>query len=537
MRERGIQALRAGSPGRKAYGWLVAVFLLSAGTWNVTGAQQPGPGDSPARYVPRQDLFAYMESEGLDAHPDAWHATAAYKLLTETKLGSMIEDLSRQGLEMAFATQDPPPQLKADEIIALAKLGARKGGVIAAWGKAPKDIHTVIVVRGGDQPVVRRLIDLAADAGRKQRGQAGEAPAPVQKAGRTLHPVGNEMSWWLEKGDLVFSDEPDTVLAVLDGKAPNAVDHPIRSALAKSSDGFQPAMVGFVDLAALPPMPPEAARLGLDGLKRIEMAWGFQDDALRSVIRAVVPAPRKGIMALFDQPTFTIDSLPPIPPELSGFTVVSIDLAKTYDKVLDIMKTQKPEMADQIPAIEGAIEQQLGVNVRNDILTRIGPKASLYMEMPAGVMANPMMAMFSMFNGITLTFDVHDEDKLAKSLDTLIGRVNDMLRQQQAARGGDAPAIEFTKLTAPQKGYVLNFPPGTLPPGPLASIQPTILLGTDRLAIGSTTPAARKGMAPKRPDGVWKPTGAYVPVMRRLPQGMVLLYVTIPARPSPRRSP
>ncbi len=86
-------------------------------------------------------------------------------------------------------------------------------------------------------------------------------------------------------------------------------------------------------------MPPEAVQLGLDGVKRIEFVWGFQDDALRSVLRAVAPSPRRGLLALVDQPTFTIDALPPLPPELTGFTVFSIDLAKTYDKVLEIVKT------------------------------------------------------------------------------------------------------------------------------------------------------------------------------------------------------
>ncbi len=528
MRDRGATRPSAGSTGRRVIGWLLGVVVLSGGSWGIAKAQEAKPGDSLARYVPRQKLAMYLEYEGLDAHPDAWHATAAYKILTETKTGALLEDLARQGLEMAYASADERPPIKAEETIALAKMVASKGGVIGAWGEAPQTPKVVIVVRGGDQPVIRRVIDQAVEHSRKERGQAGPAPAPVQKAGRTIHAASGDMTWWFEKGDLVFSTDPDTVLAVLDGKAPNAIDHPIRTGLAKSRDGFQPANVGFIDLTAFPPMPPDAVKLGLDGVKRLEMVWGFQDDAIRSEIRAVVPSPRRGILALFDQPSFTIDSLPPIPADLTGFTVVSIDMAKTYDRVLDIMKTQKPEMADQIPAMEGAIEQQLGVNLRNDILARIGPKASFFMEMPAGAMANPMVAMFSLFNGVTLTFEVRDEAALAKSLDTLIARVNDLIRQQQAARGGNAPAIEFTRAAGQQNGYVLNFPPGTLPPGPLAALQPTILLGPDRLAIGATTPAANKAMQPKAPDGVWKPTGAFAPVARRLPRGMILLTVSDP---------
>ncbi len=67
-----------------------------------------------------------------------------------------------------------------------------------------------------------------------------------------------------------------------------------------------------------------------------------------------------------------------------------------------------------------------------------------------------------------------------------------------------------------------------LPPGPFASLQPTIMLGTDRLAIAATTAAAQKAMEPKRPDKTWKPTGSFAPVARRLPPGMIILNISDP---------
>ncbi len=168
------------------------------------------------------------------------------------------------------------------------------------------------------------------------------------------------------------------------------------------------------------------------------------------------------------------------------------------------------------------------MSLRNDVLARIGPKVALYIENPAGNAANPMLAMLTMFSGITLSFEVHDEPALAKSLETLVARVNDLIRQQQAARGGNAPAIELVKVPGPLKGYVLNLPPGSVPPGPLASMQPTLLLGADRLVIAGTTAAARKAMEPKGPDNVWRPRGAFERVAQRLPADMVGLVLGDP---------
>ena|SRR5579885_199176 len=47
-------------------------------------------------------------------------------------------------------------------------------------------------------------------------------------------------------------------------------------------------------------MPP-----GLDGLKRVEVQWGFQDDAMLAVAKLVAPQPRRGLLAMLDQPNFT----------------------------------------------------------------------------------------------------------------------------------------------------------------------------------------------------------------------------------------
>ena len=102
--------------------------------------------------------------------------------------------------------------------------------------------------------------------------------------------------------------------------------------------GFEPIAAGFLDLGVLEPLPSELVQLGLGGLKRVELRWGFDQDALLGIIRAVAPAPRAGALALLDQPTFGIGSLPPIPARVSGLTVMSIDLAKSYDLIDNLIK-------------------------------------------------------------------------------------------------------------------------------------------------------------------------------------------------------
>ena len=303
--------------------------------------------------------------------------------------------------------------------------------------------------------------------------------------------------------------------------------------MAKAGNGFEPAAIGFLDIAALPPPPPDAAPLGLNGLKRVELQWGFQDDALRSVLRVGGPRARRGLLSLLDQPTFEIGSLPPLPAGLTGFTVLSIDLAKTYDQIVALATTMNPQGANQVAAFEQAIHQRLGVALRDDLLRNLGPKLALYAQAPSQVaVGDPATAMVSQFTGLTLSVQVRDAGvvAVARVLDPLMMGLNQIIKQRQAAArpnpaNAGAASPEFRKLTAPRFAYVLDLPPGSLPPQFLTMFQPTVILGKDRLVLSATTAAAEQALAggPR-----WQPTGAFIPVARRLPASLVFLSISDP---------
>ena len=522
-----------------AFGFMMA---LSSAWPRPADAQAPRPeGDAPsraplARYVPQKELFFYLEFEGLDAHKELWKKTAAYKLINDTKLGALLEDLAGQGLGLVQRSVPPEKQIKPAGVIDLAKHVARHGAAMAAWGNP--DAHDqggpglVFVARGADRPEVHRILEAAT-----ARNLAAAADRnPVNKAGRTYHPLDNQGGYWFEKGDLVLSNKPDLILSVLDGKDPSAVSHSLRAHLFKTSDGFSPVAAGFVDITALPPMPPKAAQLGLDGLKRIDLQWGIQDDAILAVFNVVAPAPRRGILALLDQPTFNIRSLPPLPASLTGFTVMSVDFARTYDQLVGLVKQAEPDGADGFEQLEGAFRQRFGIDLRKDLLAGLGPKFSLYSRPsdPDAVAGNPALAALSPYTGLTISAQVRG-DSVPRVFDNLIQAINPIIRAQQAAarRGRpdpNAPTIALRKQDNPRPTYVLDLPPGTLPPPLMAMFQPTVQLGKNQLVIAATTAGAdhANDLSAVAPDRLWKPTGAFVPMVRRLPGDLLFLNVSDP---------
>ena len=543
--ERTSMSFRASDASPTSRPWILGpalglVLALSAAWIPPARAQAPraeggeAPKTSLARYVPRQDLLSYLEFDGLDAHPDAWRASAAQKLLNDTKLGSLLEDLASQWIEAGQQTTPEHRRVKSADIIAGIKLAARRGFVLGVWGKDPTQLGTVYVVRGGDRPEFRRLLEFAAQPYQNPAGLVNPPPGPepVQKAGRAIHEINKESIWWIEKGDLVLSNQPDVVLAVLDGKEPDATNHPLRTALLKAEDRVEPVAVGFLDLTMLPPLSPDLVRLGLDGVKRIEFACGFEGDALRTVLRAVAPAPRPGLLALLDQPTFDAGSLPPLPAGLTSFIVLSVDLPKSYDRVIELLKKADANGPDAVARAEDAIRQQFGFDLRKDLIAGLGPKLAFYEQAPAegaGVEGNRAAQMIAGLSGITISAQIRDQAALTRAIEPLMTVVNQVLQ------GGPAGNLEFRKQEGARPSYILDLPAGLLPPPFATLFRPTIVVGKDQLIVGTSTDPAQKAAnlsgTPK--DHLWQPTGAFVPVVRRLPANLVYLRIADPRETMP----
>src|SRR5262249_39265561 len=156
------------------------------------------------------------EFEGLDAHAAAWKNTAASKLLTETRLGALLEDLGTQVIGAAQQSVPPRDRIPANDYLTLMKHGARHGLAAAVFGKGPRDVQWMLVVRDGNRPEFTRLLEAGSGAG---PGGAKANPQGVLKAGRTLNQLGPEGLWWNDGNDLILAarSAADTILDVAGG--------------------------------------------------------------------------------------------------------------------------------------------------------------------------------------------------------------------------------------------------------------------------------------------------------------------------------
>jgi hypothetical protein len=454
-----------------------------------TAAQPAAKTETPlARYVARDHLIFYVEFAGLDAHADAWKKTAAQRMLNDTPLGAMLEDVAGQLLEKALSAS-PNRKVSGAELVTLIKALGRNGWVLALNGttKPTSPFVGTLVLRGAAakdmKPITSRMLGMLM----------GDAkPRIDRKSGRVLVVVPSGPSpeaawvWWPEKEDLVIGPsigDVEAMLGVIDGKTPSALDHAVIKELARTEGTFTPLMTALVDCAAPPeisgPATPKMKeffdKLRTEGgIQRLDYRWGFDDDALASVTRLVAPAPRKGILTAFDQPPIDPKNLIPMPEGVESFVLMSLSPAKIIEAISQLGPAG--QVKGKLDELMEKVKSQNRIDFDKDVFNNMGPKMVVYLapgrsaattDEPAPTAAaaggfDPSAILSSLQGSLpkpTLVAELRDPTSFGKALDAIMVAVNRELK----ARAIEKAAEDAAAATAtPPAG-------GGVPPGPAAA--------------------------------------------------------------------
>jgi hypothetical protein len=155
---------------------------------------------SPRRYIPAQDLIAYFEFDGLDAHSHAWKATATYDMLAKTKAGAMIADLATRSSDWVLKNK-AGGLLSGADAIALYDHIVQNGFVLALYGRETAPLCHILVLKGIGRAENRdRLERLGRVLLGPERKGGGKIPKPVRIRGRDVYEPSDENPPASEKG-------------------------------------------------------------------------------------------------------------------------------------------------------------------------------------------------------------------------------------------------------------------------------------------------------------------------------------------------
>ena len=241
-------------------------------------------------------------------------------------------------------------------------------------------------------------------------------------------------------------------------------------------------------------------------MTRVEARWGIQDQGTVLTLGVNAPRPRRGILALFDQPPIKAGTKVGATGN-DSFTLMSIDPVKTADAILALARQDDPDAAAPIDRFAERFRQRSGLSLREDLLDQIGPRMLLLL--PAGSGGGSVMSFWFHPPDFALVAELKNARDFAARLDRLIEFANRELKQAggmvrpqpgQPSRPGTEFA-EFRRLKAPERGYVLAVPPAVLPTP--ASLRPTVIVEPDRglLVLAASPAAARRAGASLVLDG------------------------------------
>jgi hypothetical protein len=561
------------------------------GQASAAAAQEAAP---LAHFVSRDNLILYIECAGLESRAEAWKKTAAYRMLTTTSLGSMLEEVGAQLFDHMLSSV-PNRTFTGAEAVTLAKAAARDGFVLAlnANRKGANPFVGTFVLRGGAtkelKPVSSHLLGMMMGPEAKPRIE--------RKAGRVMVIVPGGATpdggwvWWPEKEDLVvgFSSpaDADAIVDALDGKTPTAAEHPVITRLAKPEGTFTPVLTAFFDAENMPatagsPRPQmleflEKAR-DSTGVKRLEYRWGCDDDALMAVASLAAPSPRKPLLGLFDQPPLDASKLIAMPEGVDSFVALSVAPAKLIEAVsqLDPSGQLKAKLDEAIEKVKSTAR----VDVAKDLLGNIGPKVVLYQAPgrsavatdettpPPSISGFDPMALLSMLTTNlpkpTMVAEVRDPASFAKALDATVIAINKEFKAQaiekaleeeknkenQAPGQGRAPGNERTsrrrstrETPAPEfrmmpgtqgnsRTYMMVVPSESpLKPLP-AGLHPTIRLDGKYLALSTASDAARTAIETATKQGGKLP-GDLEKSLSRVPRDSKVIALSDPRETMP----
>ncbi|MDR3638921.1 MAG: hypothetical protein P4L84_34265 [Isosphaeraceae bacterium] len=317
--------------------------------------------------------------------------------------------------------------------------------------------------------------------------------------------------------------QPIRPCATTDGNAddPPGPEHPLKpDEKGKAGQALKEEAPKEIDAIAM---------LGLRGIKQLIIRWGFQGKGLVTVVRLEIPAPREGLMALIDQPSFRKDRLPPIPRRVTSFAIGSFDPARGYAAIVAQAKKALGAEADALlEAGEKAVQDVAGVRLREDLLAHIGPTWCTY-DLAEG--SNDRSQGLS--PGQVVVVGLRDAEAFAKVLDTVAARVNRSLRELETggkdagagAQDRDPPALLLERLPAPDRGYQLTSPAGLV----LwldEDLRPTVLVGKSHVVVAANAELARAVLAAEAaPGSNWRAEGEVARTLADLPAELTSLSV------------
>ncbi|HEY3787227.1 MAG TPA: hypothetical protein VGL71_00175, partial [Urbifossiella sp.] len=248
------------------------------------------------------------------------------------------------------------------------------------------------------------------------------------------------VGWWMEGNHFVLYAGSAAIETVVKDLRDNAskgglANHPLYQRCLKIGE-FESVARGFVDSARIialanrlagpfiPGLSEKLDAIGIGNLQAVVFSSGFNGKESRALYEIDLPGQRHGLARIIKSKPITLADLPPLPPDVSRFSMLRIDPTGAYDAGLvaaDLMtggaslgiddqgKTPAEVAGLRKAYLERELNKFIGLNVKADLLPHLGDKIVMFQSPSEGL---------SVF-GTVLCVSVKDAAKVRAATDRM----------------------------------------------------------------------------------------------------------------------
>lgn len=192
-------------------------------------------------------------------------------------------------------------------------------------------------------------------------------------------------------------------------------------AMAKEEEPDFPPMINIEGIARA------VDALGLNSVLAAAETMSYVDG--RSVSKGYTYSPepiRKGLFAGGNK-QLSLDFLRWVPKDVASFEAFTFDLAAIYDAIEAGLKAYDEEFAAHVLGQLAHYEEQIGVNLKEDLVGAVGNEFMMWSMPSAGLMSTPELSVL---------IKIKDEQRLLKALQTIAKLTNNLVEIEAAERRG-----------------------------------------------------------------------------------------------------
>ncbi len=415
------------------------LLLLLGGGFGLPSGVPPTQEDPLAAKVAPAECLFYASWAGTGT-PDKASANQTEQLLAEPEIQAFLTQGRTRLLDVLQAAPNDPAVLPVlEDVRKMLELVQGKPGAfylseLEFRGDRPLAVKGAGVLRvDEDAAKVQEVLDRLQ--GRVPEGQRSSVQVGSRTFSRVL--LGDEappITWGISGKYLLVGIGDGALEGLMQqagGQAPGWLnDLRTKLTVPRISSLMYIDVSGLVKMAVQQSVP-EAERvvavLGLDKIRSFATISGMDDTGCVSRSLLAVDGAGTGLLSWIDAKPLAADDLKVIDGAAPAAVAVKLNAAGLLDLWLDLAGQIEPQAADEIQQGLAGFQQQIGINLREDLLASLGDTWRIFAQPGPG----------GLIYGWTIAIQVRDREKLERVQETLLTLAKNELERA----GPGAPAL------------------------------------------------------------------------------------------------